>query len=155
MEGPEAQRLRALEDENGKLKQLLADAVLEDAGLKDLLSKKWCRPQQSVKRSHIFRPCLDVSERQGVQGHSGGQDGFATGRALVMMRRCVRNCAFLQTSGMGSVIAACISFCKETAPRSTARRSPRGHGIITPGGPTPRLATSLQRHPPLTSKARD
>ena len=36
-----AQRLRALEDENGKLKRLLADAMLDKAALNDLLSKKW------------------------------------------------------------------------------------------------------------------
>ncbi len=34
-----AKRLRALEDENAKLKRLLADAMLDNAGLKDLLSK--------------------------------------------------------------------------------------------------------------------
>jgi putative transposase len=37
----EAQRLRALEDENGKLKRLLAEAMLDKAALKDLLGKKW------------------------------------------------------------------------------------------------------------------
>ena len=37
----ESKRLRALEDENGKLKRLLADAILDNAGLRDLLSKKW------------------------------------------------------------------------------------------------------------------
>ena len=37
----EAKRLRALEDENAKLKRLLADAMLDNAGLKELLSKKW------------------------------------------------------------------------------------------------------------------
>jgi len=41
MEVSEAKRLRALEDENAKLKRLLADAMLDNAGLKDLLSKKW------------------------------------------------------------------------------------------------------------------
>lgn len=41
LELSEAKRLRALEDENGKLKRLLADAMLDNAGLKDLLSKKW------------------------------------------------------------------------------------------------------------------
>ena len=35
----DAQRLRALEDENGKLKRLLADAMLDKAALNDLLSK--------------------------------------------------------------------------------------------------------------------
>ena len=41
LEVSEAKRLRSLEDENGKLKRLLADAMLDNAGLKDLLSKKW------------------------------------------------------------------------------------------------------------------
>ena len=37
----DAKRLRALEDENSKLKRLLADAMLDNSALKDLLSKKW------------------------------------------------------------------------------------------------------------------
>jgi len=37
----DARRLKALEDENGKLKRLLADAMLDNTALKDLLSKKW------------------------------------------------------------------------------------------------------------------
>lgn len=41
LEVSEAKRLRALEDENAKLKRLLADAMLDNAGLKDLLGKKW------------------------------------------------------------------------------------------------------------------
>ena len=41
LEVSEAKRLRALEEENGRLKRLLAEAMLDNAGLKDLLSKKW------------------------------------------------------------------------------------------------------------------
>ena len=41
LEVSEAKRLRTLEDENARLKRLLADAMLDNAGLKDLLSKKW------------------------------------------------------------------------------------------------------------------
>jgi putative transposase len=37
----EAKRLKALEAENAKLKRLYADAMLDNAGLKDLLAKKW------------------------------------------------------------------------------------------------------------------
>jgi putative transposase len=37
----EARRLRALEEENAKLKRLLADAMLDNVALKDLLGKKW------------------------------------------------------------------------------------------------------------------
>ena len=41
MDISEAKRLKSLETENAKLKRLLADAMLDNAALKDLLSKKW------------------------------------------------------------------------------------------------------------------
>ncbi|MBB3048880.1 putative transposase [Litorivivens lipolytica] len=41
MEVNEAKRLRELESENGKLKKLLADKLLEVEAMKDVLSKKW------------------------------------------------------------------------------------------------------------------
>lgn len=37
----EARKLRALEDENAKLKRMLADAMLDNLAMKDLLGKKW------------------------------------------------------------------------------------------------------------------
>jgi putative transposase len=37
----EARRLKALEQENSRLKRLLADAELDKAALKDLLGRKW------------------------------------------------------------------------------------------------------------------
>ena len=36
-----ATRLKALEDENAKLKRLLAEQMLDMAAMKALLSKKW------------------------------------------------------------------------------------------------------------------
>lgn len=41
MEPSDAKRLKALEDENAKLKRLFADAMLDNAALKDLLGRKW------------------------------------------------------------------------------------------------------------------
>lgn len=41
MDVSEAKRLKVLEDENHKLKKLLAESMLDNAALKDLLSKKW------------------------------------------------------------------------------------------------------------------
>ena len=41
MDVSEAKRLKALEDENAKLKRMLADAMLDNVALKDLLGKKW------------------------------------------------------------------------------------------------------------------
>ncbi len=41
MEVSDARRLRQLEEENVRLKKLLADAMLDNAVLKDIASKKW------------------------------------------------------------------------------------------------------------------
>ena len=41
MDVSEAKRLKALEEENTKLKKMLADQMLENAAIKDALSKKW------------------------------------------------------------------------------------------------------------------
>ena len=41
MDVSEAKRLRTLEDENRKLKKLLAESMLDISALKELLSKKW------------------------------------------------------------------------------------------------------------------
>jgi len=40
MDVSEAKRLKSLEDENARLKRLLADAMLDNAALKDILGKK-------------------------------------------------------------------------------------------------------------------
>jgi putative transposase len=41
LEVSDAKRLKALEDENAKLKKLLAEAELDKAMLKEIASKKW------------------------------------------------------------------------------------------------------------------
>ena len=41
LEVSEAKRLKALEEENSKLKKLLAEQMLDAAALRELLSKKW------------------------------------------------------------------------------------------------------------------
>ena len=41
LEVSDARRLKGLENENTKLKRMLADAMLDNVALKDLLAKKW------------------------------------------------------------------------------------------------------------------
>ena len=41
LEISDAKRLKALEDENTKLKKLLAEAVLDNAMLRDVAARKW------------------------------------------------------------------------------------------------------------------
>ena len=41
LEVSDAKRLKSLEDENAKLKKLLAEAMVDNAMLKDIAAKKW------------------------------------------------------------------------------------------------------------------
>nr|CAD6616586.1 transposase [Pseudorhizobium flavum] len=41
MDVSDVRKLKALEDENAKLKKLLAEAMLDNAILKDVAAKKW------------------------------------------------------------------------------------------------------------------
>lgn len=41
LEVSDAKRLKAVEEENRKLKKLLAESMLDNAALKELLTKKW------------------------------------------------------------------------------------------------------------------
>jgi putative transposase len=41
LEVGDAQKMKALEDENRRLKRLVADLALDNAALKDVLSKNW------------------------------------------------------------------------------------------------------------------
>lgn len=50
MDVSDARRLRSLEDENARLKKLLADQMLDNAVLKDVAAKKWYRPMPSEMR---------------------------------------------------------------------------------------------------------
>nr|WP_087141672.1 IS3 family transposase [Brevundimonas diminuta] len=60
----DAQRLRALEDENGKLKRLLADAMLDKAALNDLLFKKVVGPAAMRQAVAHLKAAFGVSERR-------------------------------------------------------------------------------------------
>jgi hypothetical protein len=58
MDIPEARRPKALEDENAKLKKLLAEQVLDAAGLRELLSK--------IERNAILRRRRCAGQDRGV-----------------------------------------------------------------------------------------
>jgi putative transposase len=60
LEVSDARRLKALEDENRRLKRLLADSLLDNAALKDLLGKKRLKP--AARRVAVIR----VMERHGL-----------------------------------------------------------------------------------------
>ncbi|WP_404470947.1 IS3 family transposase [Bradyrhizobium ottawaense] len=64
MDVSEAKRLRALEEENGKLKQLLAEQMLDAAALRELLFKKMVGP--AAKRAAVahLQAVMSLSERR-------------------------------------------------------------------------------------------
>ncbi|MGB8112129.1 MAG: IS3 family transposase [Candidatus Sulfotelmatobacter sp.] len=60
----EAKRLRTLEDENRKLKKLLAESMLDNAALKELLFKKMVGPVAKREAVAHLRGVLEMSERR-------------------------------------------------------------------------------------------
>ncbi|WP_132896266.1 IS3 family transposase [Sphingomonas sp. PP-CC-3A-396] len=64
LEVSDAKRLRALEEENGRLKRLLADTMLDNAGLKDLLFKKMVTPAAKREAVAHLQAALGMSERR-------------------------------------------------------------------------------------------
>ncbi len=58
LEVSDARRLSALEDENRRLKKLLAEAMLDNAMLKDVATKKWCRPLRDGRPRRTFARAL-------------------------------------------------------------------------------------------------
>jgi putative transposase len=64
LEVSEARRLRSLEEENSRLKKLLAEAMLDNAVLKDLASKNGDARRQAGSR----RPCPGASRGERASG---------------------------------------------------------------------------------------
>ncbi|WP_242141263.1 IS3 family transposase, partial [Sphingomonas sp. TREG-RG-20F-R18-01] len=64
LEVSDAKRLRALEEENARLKRLLADTMLDNAGLKDLLFKKMVTPAAKREAVAHLQTALGMSERR-------------------------------------------------------------------------------------------
>ncbi|MEM9592064.1 MAG: IS3 family transposase [Pseudomonadota bacterium] len=64
LEASDARRLKALEDENAKLKKLLAEQMLDNAMLKDVASRKLVTP--AAKRQAVAHLCREheVSQRR-------------------------------------------------------------------------------------------
>src|SRR5215203_4952270 len=66
LEVSDAKRLKGLESENARLKKLLADAMLDNAALKDLLTKNGdARCEARGCRSHAY--CVRDDRAAGVQ----------------------------------------------------------------------------------------
>ncbi|WP_430641187.1 IS3 family transposase [Brevundimonas albigilva] len=60
----EARRLKALEDENARLKRMLADAMLDNVALKDLLGEKVVTPAGYREAAGHLQAAYEMSERR-------------------------------------------------------------------------------------------
>lgn len=81
LEVSEAKRLRALEDENGGLKRMLADAMLDNAALKDLLGKSG-DARRTTGGGDVSAPGLRDERASGLPGDWDRPDKCAlSGRA--------------------------------------------------------------------------
>ena len=109
MDVSEAKRLRALEEENRTLKKLLAEAMLDQAALKELLGKKWrarrqargCRPSQGGVGDELSAGPAPSSPP------TARPSGIARGGRRT--RHCARGCETSPTSAAGSATAGCSS----------------------------------------------
>jgi len=85
----EARRLKALEDENAKLKRVLADAMLDNVALKDLLGKSGYARGASEGRS-LSAVGLRDERAAGVPGSRRGSQQCALCRHAARRRRPAR-----------------------------------------------------------------
>lgn len=64
MDVSQARKLKVLEDENARPKRLLADAMLDNAVLKEVASKKLVRPAARRRAVEDVRQTFGISERR-------------------------------------------------------------------------------------------
>jgi putative transposase len=105
----DARRLKALADENAKLKKLLAEAMLDNAMLKDIASKKWRRPPPGARPSLTFVSRMRSASGGRVQRLEPIAARSATAAGGRMMRWCGRGCATSQPFAAGSATDGCMS----------------------------------------------
>jgi putative transposase len=110
----EARRLRQLEDENTRLKKLLADAMLDNAVLKDIAAKKMVTPAAGGTLWSLR--ARRTASASGGRARSSGRTGrrCAIGTDAATTRRCVPGCVpgyvHWQASAGGSAIAGLACF---------------------------------------------
>lgn len=85
----EAKRLKALEDENGRLERMLADSMLDNAAVKDLSGKSG-DARGTTGGDDVSRQTFEMSERRACRGDRDRSDERALVRAC---ERATRRCA--------------------------------------------------------------
>src|ERR1700676_4458824 len=107
----DAQRLRSLEEENGRLKRLLAEVLLGKAGLNEILAKKREGPPRWAEASAIFERCSRSASGGPARSSGLTVRWCVTGHAVCQIPRCVSACAAWPLSGGGLAIGDCSCCC--------------------------------------------
>ena len=110
LEVSETKWLRSLEDENGKLKRLLADAMLNNAALKDLLAKVLTPAAKRKAVAHL-QTCDGMSERRASRVIDADHKSVRYRSTRADDAALSESCASCRTSGAGSAIAVFTSCC--------------------------------------------
>jgi hypothetical protein len=152
MDVSDAKRLKTLEDENARLKKLLAEQMLDAAALRELLLRKWYGPPKSslrrlrklvccAKPSRICRPrraCRSGGRRHLALRPAGGARTDRSGREARQARhdrlRSRHRVRLERDPRLGDRLAAAQP--RPAPPR--ARCSPRAHHRIRNGGDSSR-----------------
>jgi transposase-like protein len=122
MDVSDAKRLKALEEENARLKKLLAEQMLDAAALRELLSKKMVGP--AAKRDAVvhLRSAMGLSERRActIVGADRKMIRYPAGRRR---RNCTAGCANSPMSAGASAIGGCSSCSGARANRRVSTAS--------------------------------
>lgn len=101
MEVSDARRMRSLEYEIAKLKQLLSYTMLNNVALKDLITKNWLRPLQGAEQSLVSGSGW-MSERWAAVSPKLIAGACITSPGGHRRPSCAPVCASLPTSSTGS-----------------------------------------------------
>ena len=105
----ELKRLKALEEENRRLKQIVAEQALDNRALKEITLKKLLKPR--VKRlavSHV-RESLGLSERKACFLVNMSPSVYRYNRSRITMVYCVSACGSWRPRGSGLAVRGCTS----------------------------------------------
>jgi putative transposase len=108
VEVSEARRLKALEDENARLKRLVADQALDNQMLRELLRNNSRRPPAGGRRCARSRRCLACRSGAPARWSGWGVPPCVCDSGPVGMPNCGFGCRNWPDSGGSSAIAACM-----------------------------------------------
>lgn len=109
LEASDPKRLKTLQDENAKLKKLLAEAMLDNAMLKEVASKKWSHPPRGERPSLTCGALSKLANGGRVRRLRSIGPRSAIAATGLTTRRCGCGCANWRPCAAGSAIAACSS----------------------------------------------